>query len=71
MQSDSLRQLIDETLEMGLIDAHSIDQDGSHVIVVGDTIRYLSDEETQRYLDEVLGSEPSGRLGSSEHRNRS
>lgn len=71
MQPDSLRQLIDHTLEMGLIDAHSIDQDGSNVIVVGEAIRYLTDEEAKRYLQQMIRTRCSAGFGSRERRNRS
>ncbi len=50
MATDSLKQLIERSIDDELIDAHAIDQDGSNVLIIGDDIRYCSDDEARAFL---------------------
>ena len=54
MSQTSVAALIAAALQANLIDMHSIDQDGANVIVIGETIRYLSDTEAVDFLDQLL-----------------
>ena len=54
MADRPLQLLVSASLEARLIDRHSIDQDGSNVIVIGETVHYLSDAQAADFLDELL-----------------
>lgn len=66
MSEPSIESLVSASLEANLIDRHSIDQDGSHVIVIGEAIHYLSGREATEMLTALLrgkglfGGERSG-----------
>lgn len=50
MEQEPLQQLIQRSIENSVIDGHSVDQDGSNVLIVGDELYYCTDEGVRSFL---------------------